>query len=168
MIKIIWKPESLPNNIQVTQVYGIVFNKNGRILLKVENKNGKQVYSFAGGTPEDFDKTLEDTLNREMLEEVNTTLENELIYLGYQLIEGDGNRLPYAQVRMTGIIKHIGNKLPDPDNGETYERLLVSPYKAIKLLNWGEVGKGQIEEAIKKITQKYNLTIPLDEEEIWL
>ncbi|MBQ7308400.1 MAG: NUDIX domain-containing protein [Clostridia bacterium] len=168
MIKITWKDEKVSTKLLITQVYGIVFDKTGRILLKVENKKGKKIYSFGGGTPEEFDNGIKDTLRREMIEELNTTLKNDIFYLGYQLIENDGERLPYAQVRMTAMIQEINNKKPDPDNGETYDRVLVSPQKAIKLLNWGEVGKLQIEKAVKSIKENLDLIIATDDEEIWI
>ena len=79
-----------------------------------------------------------------MIEEVNTTLKSEVVVVGHQIIENDGNRPPYAQLRMTALIDNIGEKLPDPDNGEIYDRVLVNPQKAIELLGWGEVGKMQL------------------------
>ena len=147
MLNITWYEEEVPSEIPVTQVYGLVFDREGRMLLKVENKRGKRIFSPAGGTPEPFDADREATLRRELLEEVNTTLCADVLYVGYQLIEGDGQRPPYAQVRMTAVIDTIGEARPDPDNGETYERVLVSPERAILLLGWGEVAKQQISRA---------------------
>ena len=80
MVKITWKDENVPNGMQITQAYGIVFDNYGRILLKIENKKNTKFYSFAGGTPEAFDKDIYATLTREMLEEVNTTLDDKMIY----------------------------------------------------------------------------------------
>ncbi|MBQ9115927.1 MAG: NUDIX hydrolase [Clostridia bacterium] len=152
MITITWHGSPVPEGVKITQVYGIIFDQNGRMLLKIENKKGKNVYGLAGGTPEDFDADPIATLRRELKEEVNTTVGDKVLYVGYQLIEGDGEHPPYAQVRMTAMIEEIGEKLPDPDNGETYERVLVSPEKAVDLLGWGEVARVQIELA-KKIAK---------------
>ena len=55
MTKITWCPCEVPPFLPVTQVYGIVFDTQGRILLKVEEKGGKQIFGLPGGTPEDFD-----------------------------------------------------------------------------------------------------------------
>lgn len=156
MLEIIWHNGEVPKELKVRQVYGIIFDEKGRLLLKVENKKDKKVYSFAGGTPEDFDKDMEATLRRELIEEVNTTIK-EPILVGYQEIIGDNGKNPYAQVRMTAMIDKIGIIKPDPDNGETYERVLVSPEKAIKLLNWGDVGEKQILEAVKIAKREFDL-----------
>ncbi|MBR2460289.1 MAG: NUDIX domain-containing protein [Clostridia bacterium] len=168
MIKITWKTEKVPAGIPITQVYGLIFDKNGRMLLKVENKNGKTVYSLAGGTPEDFDADAIATLRRELTEEINTTVGADVRYVGYQLIEGDGDRPPYAQMRMTAIIEKIGEKLPDPDNGEIYDRLLTSPERAVELLNWGNVGKAQIMRAVEIATAELSLPSATDNQEIWI
>lgn len=156
-MKIIWNYGTVPQNLKITQVYGIVFNQNGQLLLKVENKKGKKVYSFAGGTPEIFDKNPEATLRREFIEEVNTTLQKEIYLVGYQYIDEENGTPPYAQMRVTALIDNIGDVQPDPDNGETYERLLATPQKAITLLGWGEVGKLQIEEAVKIAKEKFDI-----------
>lgn len=168
MFKITWHNEEVPKELKITQVYGLVFDENGRFLLRVENKKGKQVYLLAGGTPEEFDENAFATMKREFIEEVNTEICDEIEYVGYQLVEGDGDRAPYAQVRMTAIIKNIGEKQPDPDNGETYDRVLVSPKKAIDLLGWGEVAQLQIESATKIAKEKFNLSIYEGDEEFWI
>lgn len=167
MVKITWFNDMVPEGMKITQSYGIIFDKKGRVLLKVENKKDKKVYSFAGGTPEAFDKDVEQTLRRELIEEINTTIEKEVCYLGYQCIEGDGDRAPYAQVRMTAMIDQIGDKQPDPDNGKTYDRVLVCPSKAIELLGWGEVGQKQIEKAVQIAKEKFNIKESSLEEE-WI
>ena len=56
---------------------------------------------------------------------------------------------------MVALVDKIGEKKPDPDNGETYDRILVTPEKAIDLLNWGECGKMQIEAAYKIAQEKF-------------
>ena len=165
MIKITWKNGPVPQGMKVTQVYGIIFTKDGRLLLKVENKTKGKVYSFAGGTPESFDADQVATLKRELLEEINTTI-YEPIYVGYQEIDEGNGKQPYAQVRMTAMIKEIGEVKPDPDNGETYERLLTTPEKAIQLLGWGDVGKSQIEKAAMLAKQHFNLTLFNESDEL--
>lgn len=66
---------------------------------------------------------------------------------------------------MVALIKEIGEKLPDPDNGEIYERLLTTPEKAIDYINWGEVGKKQILEAKRLAQEKLGLSEFSDVEE---
>ena len=152
-----WHNGEVPSGIKVTQVYGVIFTKDGRTLLKVEEKSdGRKVYSLAGGTPEDFDLDREATLRRELVEEVNTTIERPVL-VGYQEVDEENGKEAYAQVRMTALIEKIGEIKPDPDNGETYQRLLTSPSRAIELLNWGEVGKTLITQAFKIAKKEFNL-----------
>lgn len=158
MIKINWYYGEVSDNLEVRQVYGVLFTTDGRVLLKVETKKDKQVYSLAGGTPENYDKDRIATLKRELIEEVNTEIFDNIFMIGYQTISGDGNSPDYAQIRMTALIKNINVKKPDPDNGEIYDRLLTSPQNAIKLLNWGDVGEKLINEACKIAKEKYNIS----------
>lgn len=152
-----WYNGEVPNYMKVRQVYGLVFTRDGRMLMRVETKaDGEKVYSLAGGTPESFDKDNEATLRREFVEEVNTTLEKPIL-AGYQEVNEENGTIPYAQVRMVAYIDEIGPIQPDPDNGETYERLLTTPSRVIELLNWGEVGKNQVEAAVKIAKEKLGL-----------
>jgi len=85
--------------------------------------------------------------------------------LGYQEVDEENGRAPYAQVRMTAIIENIGPSRPDPDNGKTYDRILTSPKRAIELLNWGETGRLQIEEAVRIAKEQLGITKFSDKEE---
>lgn len=149
-----WHSGEVPENLKIKQVYGILFSTDGRVLLKCEVKQEGKCYSLAGGKPEPFDDGMEGTLRREVLEEVNCTIK-EPILVGYQEVNEGNGIPPYAQVRMTAIIDKIGKLQPDPDNGETYERLLTPPQRAIELLNWGKEGRLQIEEAVRVIKENY-------------
>ena len=156
MISIVWHNGEVPKHLKTRQVYGVVFTEDGRTLLKVENKkDGRKIYSLAGGTPEDFDADRIATLRREFIEEVNTELGENVFLVGYQTISGDGP--DYAQVRMTALIKQIHEKLPDPDNGITFDRLLTSPQRAIELLNWVS-GDKLINSACEIAKKEFNLT----------
>ena len=140
-----WFDGPVPANIPIKQVYGLLFTKDGRILLRKESGH----FSFAGGKPETFDKDKIDTLRRECLEEINTTLTDQIQVVGYQLVNEGNGIPPYAQMRMVAVIDKIGEKKPDPDGGKIYDRLLTTPSNAIALLNWGEVGEKQILSALK-------------------
>ncbi len=138
-----WMDGEVSPELPIKQVYGIVFSKDGEILLKKDGKN----YSLPGGKPEQGDSGIEDTLKRELDEEVNVSICN-IVMIGYQLVDEQNNIPPYAQVRMAAAITRIGDNRPDPDTGRTYERILVSPKQAAELLNWGDVGKQQIQAAV--------------------
>ena len=143
-----WHNGNVPEGMKVTQVYGLVFTKDGRLLLRVEKKEDRIKYSLAGGKPE-LDEDREGTLKREFLEEVNTTLQDGAFVVGYQQVDEEDGSPPYAQMRMSAIIDSIGIRQPDPDTGKTYDRLLTTPKRAIELLNWGEVGESQVNEALR-------------------
>lgn len=149
MINYKWYNGEVPKDIEIKQVYGIVFNEDGKIFLRIDDG----IYKLTGGRPEIEDKSMEDTLRREFIEEANMTLKNIHI-LGYQLVDEENGVKPYAQVRMIAKIDEIFENRPDLDNGKTYERVFKMPEEAIELLNWGEVGKSQIEEAVK-LAKKY-------------
>ena len=44
MLTITWHGEKLPAGIPITQVYGLVFDREGRMLLEVENKRGSFLF----------------------------------------------------------------------------------------------------------------------------
>lgn len=95
---------------------------------------------------------------------MNTEIETP-VYLGYQLADEQNGTPAYAQVRMAALIRKIGEKKPDPDNGKTYDRLLVTPEKAAILLNWGEVGYRQVMKAKEVVYSQYGITKASDVEE---
>ena len=132
MISYKWCKGIVPKDIEIKQVYGIVFNEDGNIFLRIE-----------------------DTLKRELIEEANITLKN-IHLLGYQLVEEDNGVKPYAQVRMIAQIDKIFENRADLDNGKLYERVFKTPKETINLLNWGDVGKEQIEDAVK-LAKKENI-----------
>ena len=155
-----WLKEEVPSDLTTRQVYGVIFTRDGRVLLKLED--GK--YSLAGGTPEDFDEDRVATLKRELVEEVNTTIE-EPIMLGYQYVDEENGKTPYAQVRMVALIDTIGEIKPDPDNGKVYQRILVTPSRAIELLKCAEIGNNLLTDAPLLAREKFGITTYLDKEE---
>ena len=82
MTKFHWVTEAVPEGMAVRQVYCIMLDRDGRVMLRVERKPGKIKYSLAGGRPEAFDRGIEGTCRREVLEEVNTEIETP-VYIGY-------------------------------------------------------------------------------------
>ena len=155
-----WHSGEVPSSLRVRQVYGIIFTEDGRVLLKEEDGR----FSLAGGTPEDFDEDMEATLRRELIEEVNTSIETPIL-LGYQEVDEENHIPPYAQVRMVAMIKNIGPVQADPDNGKTYVRLLTHPEKAIKYLSWGSIGETMIKEAVMLAKEKFGLKEFVDKDE---
>ena len=157
MARFQWVGERVPEGMRITQVYGIILDREGRVMLRVEKHAGGVRYSLGGGRPEPFDDGIEATCRRELLEEVNTETETP-VYIGYQLVDEENGTPAYAQVRMAALIKRIGEKKPDPDNGETYDRYMVSPERAAELLNWGDVGYEQVMKAKEVVYRQYGIT----------
>lgn len=148
MADFIWIKETVPSNLKVKQVYGIVFSEDKRILLRIDDNK----YKLTGGKPEDKEK-YEETLEREYIEELNVELD-KIHYLGYLLVEENGKK--YAQVRMIAKIKNIGSKKTDIDNGKVYSRKLVKLDNVKKYLNYSdEAGNSMIDDAIDMANKKY-------------
>lgn len=127
----------------------------------------KDIFLLRAERLKKFDKDQIATLCREFKEEVNTTIFSP-IYLGYQEVRGDGDRAPYAQVRMACRVDKIGERLLGPDNGKTYERVLVSPEKAKVLLSWGDIGNRIIEKATEVAKNEYKITVNETDNEEWV
>ena len=157
MARFAWIGDRVPEGMRITQVYGIILDREGRVMLRLEKTAGGIRYSLGGGRPEPFDDGIEATCRRELLEEVNTEIETP-VYIGYQLVDEEDGTPPYAQVRMAALIRRIGEKKPDPDNGETYDRYMVSPERAAELLNWGDVGYEQVMKAKEVVYRQYGIT----------
>lgn len=160
MVEYEWVRRDVPDNLQVKQVYGIVFDDYGRIFLRVED--GK--YKLTGGKPNNSDKNFKDTLKREFLEEVNISLK-DIYFLGYQYVDEKNGILPYAQVRMIAKIDKIFENRPDIDNGKMYKRLLTTSDKAMKYLNFDEAYISQIKDAIILAKSKFKFSNDLQYEE---
>ena len=161
----VWHDGEPPKDMQIKQVYAVAFDKKGRVLIRQGVEHGKPYSNLAGGTPESFDKDRIDTLRREYLEEVNTTLKDPIYMLGYQTVNENNGKPLYAQIRMTAMIDQIGPKQPDPDCGEIYDRLLTTPQRAIELLNWKGTGDLMINSAVKIAKEKFGIKEFCDEEE---
>ena len=140
MVKYVWNSELVPMDMDITQVSGILLDNRKNVLIYEEDGR----YRIPGGHPIN-DEAIEETLVRECLEEVNAEIEN-IMYLGYQEVIGDGDKKPYAQVRMIARIKNMGEERPDLDNGKTYKRIFVPLNEVNKYLKWAEVGDAMIQE----------------------
>jgi len=134
-----WIHTEVPNDLEVRQVYGFIFNSDGRILILEDEGQ----FNVPGGRPEKGEN-LEETLIREVLEEVQVTISLPE-YLGYQLISAEEK---FAQVRMIALIDQTLPTALDPGTGRQYKRLLVPPIQVNGLLKWGEGGDQQIASAI--------------------
>lgn len=87
-MKISWiHTSSLKRFKPITQVYGICFNENGEILIFRAVVGSK--WQLPGGKPE-VGETIEETLSRELLEEVDIRVK-DIKVLGTQKVEFPNN-----------------------------------------------------------------------------
>lgn len=149
-----WFHGVVPPQYEIKQVYGVLFNNDERILLLVDGEN----FSLPGGHPESIDRNMEDTLTREVFEEVNISIKNPVL-LGYQAVDEEDGTPVFAQVRISAVINKIGKTKPDIANGKTYKRLLTTPENAIKLLNWGEIGEKMIKSAVNAARDQHYIQL---------
>lgn len=134
MVKYIWhEDEAVPSNLENRQVHGVLLTSDGRILLRI--KDGEPRLT-TGGRPNPEDASPEETLKREVLEEINCKI-SQLYYIGYQTVVED-NGDTYAQIRYVALIDEIGAAQPDTDHQNwTYGRILEAPAKAAKIFSSG-------------------------------
>jgi ADP-ribose pyrophosphatase YjhB (NUDIX family) len=112
-----------------------------------------------GGTTEAWDEDLEDTLIREAFEETQVRVRRgRTAYLGYQEMRGPGG-VPYAQVRMVGVIGEFGPRAPDPDGGRMYRRYMAVLSSAPGVLGWGRAAELQV-LAAARVAREWG--IPVD------
>ena len=158
MSKYTWIKNTVPTDLKVRQVYGIVFTDDKRILLRIDDSK----YELTGGRPEE-NEIYEETLKREYIEEINVDL-CDIHYLGYLLVNDDNSL--YAQVRMIAKIKKINELRPDKDNGKVYKRKLVSPLNIKKYLAYNDIaGNVMLDDAINMANTVYDFSFQNEEEE---
>ena len=163
MIRYDFYAEKMPERLEVKQVHAVLLTHDSRVLLR--HKNGEA--RLVGGRPEDNDVDFSDTLQREVMEEVNCEID-KCDYIGYQKVSGDGE--PYAQVRMVARISKIGPALPDPDRTRNwiYGRVLAPSEIAQQELvkSFGEIGDKILKYALKIAREKeYFTELPSQEYE---
>jgi 8-oxo-dGTP pyrophosphatase MutT (NUDIX family) len=138
-------------NVPITQVYGICFDDDGKILT-IGKKDGD--YNLPGGSPEKGEKIIE-TLKRELLEEASVVIKENPIYLGCNIVRytsGVDPKTGYkelAQLRFVCKIEDIQMLRPDIDNGELYKRHFVDAKDITKYIKWGELGDEMFKQAIE-------------------
>ena len=123
----------------ITQVYGICFDRHHKILIC---KKPLEPWSLPGGKPIPGE-TMVETLKRELLEEVDATVEAVRL-LGFQEIDGE-----YYQARCIANITELLPQTLDPDTGLQFERKMVSLGEIGKYINWGDRGKVMFEQAVE-------------------
>ena len=144
--KFTWYPgDNIDKFEPFNQVYGVVFDNEGRILIQ---KIGDSDWSLAGGTVEEGE-TAEQTLRRELIEEVDVEIKNPILLGGQrvQFLEGHDPDISkselddFYQLRYYCEVDKLLEQTPDPDNGKIHDRLLVLPEFILDYVHWGITGK---------------------------
>lgn len=135
------------------QVYGIVFNQAGEILLIQE----KGKWKIPGGTPETGETDI-DTLKRELVEEADVTV-SKVFPLGAQKVDYPNNPKQsegelYYQLRYICLIDELLLQTPDPDTGITNVRKFVPAEEVTEWVKWGNVGDAMFHDAIELFKTK--------------
>ena len=155
-VRYTWVPSNSHEMLKpYKQVYGIVFNNDGEVLVIEEN--GK--WQIPGGAPE-IGETPEETFKREFLEEADVTLKN-IKFIGAQKVEflkygnpnkDEGDR--FYQYRFIADIDQLLPQTPDPDGGEIHPRKFIKFEELKNIMNWGKVGEAIFDTALKNHNAK--------------
>lgn len=138
----------------ITHVHGIIFNDAGEILIGRPKPTGS--WTILGGKVE-AGETIEQTLRRELMEEVNITVD-KIYILGVQKVEVPNDprdeKNPYFQVRCVALLNELLPQTPDPGAPQAtiWERVFVPNKNIEQYILWGENGHAMFEEAINLYT----------------
>lgn len=151
----VWHERPVPAGLEVRQVYGyLLCPQTARVLIQ---DVGEGKFNLPGGTPEVCDADMTATLVREAMEE-SQVLVTTAVYLGYQEVHGDVD-VPFAQVRMTGLIGRFDPRAPDPDGGRLFRRFMTSLDDAPDVLGWGEPAVAQAAAAARVAAGLWGLPV---------
>lgn len=134
---------------RITQVYAVVFDNQGNILIGRQNADSPWV--ICGGSPENGE-TIEQTLQRELLEELDVTVKN-IMLLGVQEVEWKKSKKSkkgekHYQVRMIADIDELLPQTTDPAHNIVWERKIVPAQEITNYVSWGVIGEALFKDAI--------------------
>src|SRR5258708_189700 len=140
------KTNSLDGITPITQVYGVCFNDKEEILI--ERKVGDEKWIIPGGTPEN-NETVEQTLKREMIEEVDIKVKNIKLVGAQKVYPVNKPKEYYYQVRCICEVDELLPQTLDPAEGVNWERKFVPADKITDYVKWGNTGNAMFKDAIK-------------------
>jgi 8-oxo-dGTP diphosphatase len=151
----LWHERPVSACLEVRQVYGyLLCARTARVLIQ---DVGEGKFNLPGGTPEAYDADMTATLVREAMEESQVVV-GEAVYLGYQEVY-QGEEVPFAQVRMAGLIDRFEPRAPDPDSGRLLRRFMTSLGDAPSVLGWGEPAVAQADAAARVASERWGLPV---------
>jgi len=138
--------ESLDN---VTQVYGFLFDGVGKLCIVDCNKG---YWCLPGGSPEDFDKSFEDALIREVDEEADLAIKN-IKRVGYFKISPISKNCERDYVhyilRFVAEVDSVKKQTIDPAENAVPLRKFIEPKDFLKFVDWKDNGEFQLKKALK-------------------
>jgi len=152
-LEVKWVPTpELPSG-HVTQVSGICFRDDGKMLVI---RGAGESWSLPGGKPEEGEE-FEDTLRRELFEEAAVDISGPVL-LGYQQVKypENPNRAEgdlFCQLRFAARVVKIHPAHVDPAQGFVYERHWVKDLN--RHLQWGRIGDALSERALVFFEELY-------------
>lgn len=159
-VTITWiRDKDLSKYSPITQVYGIVFNDKGEILVARETPDSK--WQIPGGKPE-TGETNEEALKREVLEKVDVKA-GKIYPLGAQKTEIPNNPNKsegdlFYQLRYVIDLGELLPQTPDPDRDNVWERIFIPADKITEYIKWGKTGSAMFKDAITLWRKKHNRT----------
>lgn len=124
------------DSINFSQVY-CIGNINGQVPIVTYNKKGRDQYNLPGGTRENGE-TIEQTLRREIEEEINCNIIDYKI-IGIQQNISHIDKNPPFQIRVYAELERKG-KFKGDVGGSVTGYKLTNIDDLEKTINWGEVG----------------------------
>lgn len=150
-LTLIWHESGqIPEGHKISQVSAFCLDSKGRVLI-IKNKHG---WGLPGGHPESGETTIE-SLKREIKEEADATINENLSLIGYvEVIDPDNDSIEgrnYLQLRFLCQLMELSDFKAE---FETSERYLVKPEELPQYIDWMETsvtGQAQYESFLKSL-----------------
>lgn len=134
MMQYIWHDSTSIEGLHpITQVSGVCFDEQGRILLLRQTNEPGKLWNIPGGHPESGESP-EQTLAREVYEETTVKI-GECALIGYQEVVDDGKSVAY-QLRFAARVTQVDPPQIDPAKGTIHKRLFVSPEEVMDYITY--------------------------------
>lgn len=133
---------------EVTQVYGFIFDKEGKLCISDCNKG---YWGLPGGKPENCDESFEDVLIREVNEEANLDIKNikRVGCFKITLLSDNCGRGVHYVLRYVAEVDRMKKQTIDPAEGVISLRKFIYPRDFSKFVKWGDNGEFQLKKAIE-------------------
>lgn len=132
-------------------VLGFLFDDEGKLcIVKFKNRN---YWTLPGGHIEEYDKSIEDCLIREVDEEADLEI-TDIRRIGYMsCIKYSTGEKESNQLRCVAKIKKVKEQTIDPAEGYIPKRKFIDIKYFNKFLGWGENGEWQLNAALEVLNK---------------